>query len=294
MDKFRESIDKQIASNKNRNLFSDRNSPSFHFIEETIHAIGHIGELSEEDEQILLDYTVDKVLQTFYRVNQYYYFDTAAREKLRAIYSHLLTCFREKTTPVETIARNHYENIMHWLRETNAFAEKIYNNNTTKVEDVPCFGYRAEMQIEILQLDVSQLIEPVLDIGCGKDALLVTYLREKGIDAIGFDRYLTDDEHLLSSDWFTFPYGEKKWGTIISHLGFSNHFQHHHLREDGEFVAYAQQYMQILRSLKPGGSFHYAPDLPFVEQYLPADEYQVTKHQVGNSGFRVTVIKRNK
>lgn len=294
MDKFRKSIDKQIASNQNRNLFSDGNPRSFHFIEETINAIGQIEALNEKEEQILIDYTVDKVLQTFYRVNQYYYFDAAAREKLRAIYIHLLTCFREKTTPVETIAQNHYENIMQWLRETNAFAEKIYSNDDTKVEDVPCFGYRAEMQTEILQLKMSQLKEPVLDIGCGRDAPLVTYLREKGIDATGFDRYPSDNEHLLSSDWFTFPYGEKKWGTIISHLGFSNHFQHHHLREDGEFVAYAQKYMEILRSLKPRGSFHYAPDLPFVEQYLPADEYQVTTHQAGNSGFRVTVIKRIK
>ncbi|GET34184.1 hypothetical protein PbJCM13498_30470 [Prolixibacter bellariivorans] len=292
MNKFRESIDKQIASNQDRNLFSSGNPPSFHFIEETINAIGRIEELSKNEEQVLIEYTVDKVLQTFYRINQYYYFDAAAREKLKAIYSHLLSSFREKTTPVKTIAQNHYENIMQWLRETNAFAEKIYNNHTMKVEDVPCFAYRAEMQIEILQLKVSQLKEPVLDIGCGKDAPLVTYLREKGIDATGFDRFPSKNENVLMSDWFTFSYGEKQWGTIISHLGFSNHFQHHHLREDGEFVAYAQKYMEILRSLKPGGSFHYAPDLPFVEQYLSADEYQVTTRQAGNSGFRVTVIKR--
>lgn len=60
----------------------------------------------------------------------------------------------------------------------------------------------------------------------------------------------------------------KKWGTIVSNLGFSNHFNHHNLREDGNFIKYAKTYMNILYSLKPGECFHYAPDLPFIEKYL--------------------------
>jgi hypothetical protein len=37
--------------------------------------------------------------------------------------------------------------------------------------------------------------------------------------------------------------------------------------------------MRILRSLKPGGSFYYAPAVPFIERHLP-DEFLVTRRPV--------------
>jgi len=77
-------------------------------------------------------------------------------------------------------------------------------------------------------------------------------------------------------------------------LDFQIIFQHHHLRSDGNFIGYAKKYMDILSSLKIGGNFHYAPDLPFVEQYLDNDKYQVTKHSIGNYEFKSTKIKRLK
>jgi len=52
--------------------------------------------------------------------------------------------------------------------------------------------------------------------------------------------------------------------------------------------------MDILSSLKIGGNFHYAPDLPFVEQYLDRDKYQLTNRNIGNYEFRSTIIKRIK
>jgi hypothetical protein len=52
--------------------------------------------------------------------------------------------------------------------------------------------------------------------------------------------------------------------------------------------------MEILKSLKIGGSFHYAPDLPFIELYLDEKQYQVAKHGIGQFEFKTTTIKRLK
>ncbi len=63
-----------------------------------------------------------------------------------------------------------------------------------------------------------------------------------------------------------------------SHLGLSLHFLRHHL-VDGPAaetlaLAHARAFMRILTSLRPGGSFAYAPALPFVEELLPTSDYR--------------------
>ncbi len=148
--------------------------------------------------------------------------------------------------------------------------------------------------MEILQLNIDQIVEPVLDIGCGKQGNLVMFLRQKGIDAFGFDRFADKHSVLINSDWFEYKFENEKWGTIISNLGFSNHFHHHHFRNDGNFIDYAKKYMEIISSLKIGGSFHYAPDLPFIENYLDTDKYQLIKHKIGKYEFQSTRIHRTK
>ena len=65
---------------------------------------------------------------------------------------------------------------------------------------------------------------------------------------------------------------------MISHLGLSLHFLRHHL-VDGPAaetlaLAHARAYMRILTSLRPGGSFAYAPALSSVEELLPASDYR--------------------
>ena len=66
-------------------------------------------------------------------------------------------------------------------------------------------------------------------------------------------------------------------GTVLSHLGFSLHFLHHHLRPGDEALRYARRYMEVLRSLRPGGVFAYAPGLPFVEEHLDAGRWRLER-----------------
>lgn len=210
------------------------------------------------------------------------------------MYVDLIANVKIHKSSIDLIAKKHYDNLIKWLQETNSFAEKIYTSKGEMIESVACSEYSPDLQIEILQIDINKIIEPVLDIGCGRQGNLVLFLRQNSIDAYGFDRFAYDNSALSNSDWFEYKYEKAKWGTIISNLGFSNHFQHHHFRRDGNFIEYAKKYMDILGSLKIGGNFHYAPDLPFVEQYLDKDKYQLTIRSIRNYEYKSTKIKRLK
>jgi hypothetical protein len=52
--------------------------------------------------------------------------------------------------------------------------------------------------------------------------------------------------------------------------------------------------MEILDSLVPGGSFYYAPDLPFIEEFLDPARFLKQNYTVGDQGFRSSIIKRLK
>jgi len=293
MDSFTENIDNQIEFNQSKNIFLD-NLNIFQFSKETVKAISNIDKLAPDSKQSLINYATDKAIEEFCRVNQYYSFDLKAKNNLRKIYSDLFENFQTKTNSVEYISKNHYEKLKNWLKENNPFAERIYKNGNEKVSPVACSEYSPELQIEILQIDVKHLMQPVLDIGCGINGYLVNYLKNEGIEVLGFDRFKFTTANLISANWLEYDYGKEKWGTIVSNLGFSNHFKHHNLREDGNYIEYGKTYMNILNSLKIGGCFHYAPDLPFIEKYLDNKQFDLKKYEINNYDFKTTKIKKMK
>jgi hypothetical protein len=294
MNCFRENIDQQIKSSQGKNLFNDQAKKSLKFIEEIIQSFGKIGDIDQDTENLLIDYTTDKVLREFCRINQYYTFNKQTQIKLKDLYKELFVNLKNQNYPVDFIAENHYKNLTKWLTESNSFAEKIYSSKDEILEPVTCSEYSPELQIKILQIDPAQIIEPVLDIGCGKQGNLVLFLRNLGIEAYGFDRFTFNDPFLANSDWLEFDYGINKWGSIVSNLGFTNHFKHHHLRDDGNFVGYAKTYMEILNALKSGGCFYYAPGLPFIEQFLDKDKYKMTSRKIGEYDFKSVKVERLK
>jgi hypothetical protein len=138
-----------------------------------------------------------------------------------------------------------------------------------------CSEYSAELQCSILGIELAALAQPVLDLGCGQHALLVRYLRDLGVQAVGVDRGAAAGEGVIAADWFEYPLGQARWGTIVSHMALSNHFLHHHMRADGHPERYARLYMSVLGALAPGGRYVYAPGLPFLEPLLPGALYAV-------------------
>jgi hypothetical protein len=147
--------------------------------------------------------------------------------------------------------------------------------------DVVCAEYSPSLQLAVLGFASGCIMaEPVLDVGCGPNAVLVRHLRERGVEAYGIDRAAPEGEGevVAATDWLDFSYGEDRWGTVISHLGLSLHFLRHHLAggpsAETLALAHADAYMRILRSLRVGGTFSYTPALPFVERLLSPLTYR--------------------
>lgn len=294
MEDYKENIDRQFSFNHGKNLFYRSFHDLLKFSPETLDFIQN-ADLSDPDrETLMIDYLTSRALQEFCRMNQYYAFGSEARSALKEVYTELCEAIKEKRSEVETIAEEHYNKLRNWLRGSNAFAESIYSPDVSEPAPVLCSEYSATLQLEILQLDPDHITEPVLDIGCGMQGRLVRYLREKGIESYGIDRFVQSHPHLTESDWLEYTYVQDHWGTIVSNLGFSNHFIHHHLRNNGHFADYARKYMEILHSLKTGGVFCYAPDLPFIELFLEPADFNLQSYSTGQYGIRSSKVTRNR
>ena len=284
-------VDLQIKFNQSKNLFHKDFNETLKFTELTMTAIQNTDRIAPDDLNVLIDYTAEKVLQEFCRVNQFYSFQENDKIDLKKIYWNLFQNIIEKKKTVDSISKIHYENLRVWLAKTNPFSQEMYQKKEPVLEPIMCAEYSAILQKNILHLTDVQL-EPILDIGCGQEGNLVKYLRKNAFEAYGIDRFADNSLFLEKADWLNFDYGIEKWGTIMSNLGFSNHFIHNHLREDGNFIEYAKKYMDILKSLKIGGCFCYAPDLPFIEQYLDENIYSIKKYDIEDLSFKTTIIKR--
>lgn len=141
----------------------------------------------------------------------------------------------------------------------------------------------------ILTIRVSSIKQPFLDVGCGQQARLVHFLRKNGIEAYGIDRNAQNVNYLQKANWLDYSFKPNTWGTIVSHMAFSNHFMHHHLRADGRYGVYAKKYMEMLKSLKLGGCFIYAPTLPFMEKILVSlsESYTVEANEYSTKVTRI-------
>ncbi len=167
------------------------------------------------------------------------------------------------------------QGILDWLARREPAAD--VTSAALVRSQVVCSEYSPELQLRVLGIDVDDLLEPVLDLGCGEEARLVQYLRQRGIEAFGIDRVARSAPFVLPGDWFTRRLEPRTLGTVVSHMALSNHFVHQDRRGGPEAALYAHKYMEVLRSLLPGGLFAYAPSLPFIEEHLPEDEYTVER-----------------
>jgi hypothetical protein len=136
--------------------------------------------------------------------------------------------------------------------------------------------YSAALQLSVLGVSDMVLAEPILDVGCGEQATLVRALVAKGKKAHGLD-FDAPVDVATAADWLKYPFGNERWGSVLSHQGFSLHFLHYELAKSAVAFDYARVYMSILRSLAPGGLFAYIPSLPFIEQHLARATYKMER-----------------
>ena len=296
-ENIKHQIKEQIAFNSGKNLLAAEQINSLQFIEVSQSLIETIKNMDVESEKEMIDFLTDEALQEFCRVNQYFSFNSGSVKKLKAIYSALNQRIRGLNTnanqsELDDISQDHYIHLCNWLVQTNSFAGKMYSGDQEYAIPVACSEYPSDLQMNILNIKLKDLIEPVLDIGCGRELNLVNYLRDNDIEAYGIDRFDNENPFYTKTDWLEYNFEMEKWGSLISNLGFSNHFIHHNLRVDGNYREYAQKYMDILSSLKIGGSFYYAPDLPFIEKHLDSSKYLYTGNIIEGYVYKSIRITR--
>jgi hypothetical protein len=289
-------IDKQLKSSNGKNLFYSGSPEGLGFVGEIHQAIDLLKNTDILNEEFLADYTTGRVLAIFCQTNQYYSFSKNARDNLKKIYLELIPELRkiqkDDEESLKTLSAEHKEKLAAWLKHYNPDAEKLYPPEQPFIEPVPCSEYSPETQLAIFGIGTETLVSPILDIGCGSQANLVIFLRKKGLDAHGIDRFAPNLPFFEKADWLEYPFGKQKWGSLFSNLGFTNHFRHHHASVGGNYIGYARKYVEILGSLKPGGSFYYAPALPFIEKYLDTTTFKVENYDAGIPGYQTTRITR--
>lgn len=146
--------------------------------------------------------------------------------------------------------------------------------------------------MSLVRLDSSTMREPILDLGCGRRATLVHHLRARNLRAYGIDRNATErSDFLTKSDWLDFNLRRTSWGTIVSNLGFTNHFVYCQKFDRTRVPGYARRYREILDSLIAGGSFVYAPGVEILEDELGKEEFTVDRWPI-SAQFTATKVTR--
>lgn len=233
---------------------------------------------------------VDSSIQFTYENNQFIHLNAEEKNILTHLYQTYLNNLKQTLKNATSLVE--LENDLSQLLETH-FLElrsnisRFFDRETAQNEaenvilkKAVCGEYSPEFQADVLDIPLAELMEPVLDLGCGKSGLLVNRLNAAGIQAVGVDRVVEPSEFLIEADWLELGFTPGTWGTIISHMAFSNHFLFHHFYKNGHPEDYARQYVKILSSLKTGGSFYYSPGLPFIEQFLSEKSYQVIRQEL--------------
>lgn len=227
----------------------------------------------------------DQLVRWLHRHNQFLYATAQTRAELAQVYVQAMADTAELLAEARTLPEVE-AGLPHLFAEHHqrlALALKVAFG--TRLRDTVQAEYSPALQIAVLGLN--QVETPVLDVGCGATAALVDYLRDAGIEAVGMDRD-AQAPGVVQADWLTQDYGRGIWGTVISHLGFSLHFLHHHLSDHELAFDYARAYMRILASLRVGGRFAYAPALPFLEAVL-GDGYRVESRTFDGYGGSLPV-----
>ena len=248
----------------------------------------------------LVFFFVNTTINFLYSKNQFLYLTLEDKQQFVKLYLDymyefiriLRSCFTKETIEegLKKVIRNHFRLLVKLILDL--FQRSGLEKFSSSGKEIICAEYSVQLQLEVLGISPGSLREPVLDIGCGREGNLVRYLSKMGINVFGIDRQTGTFEHLFEADWLEFDYSRQSWGTLISHMAFSNHFIFQHLNRLGQPEIYTRKYMQILSSLKPGGCFYYSPGLPFIECFLPEDTYYFSKTEDFNP-FAADVNQRN-
>ncbi len=230
----------------------------------------------------ILAYCLMLTKQFIYHYNQFVQLDKNDEKNISVLHRTLFRAAGNelaKEQNLEEMEAGLMNILRDFFKEIKELFFNLFKDNQTKelLKQTLNYQYSPSLQLDVLGIEPAKLQQPVLDFGCGYSGRLVKYLNDRNIKTVGIDREVEDGKNLIKADWLVFQLPADLWGTVISHLAFSNHFIFNHLYKNGTPEQYARVYMNILASLKKGGAFYYAPGLPFIEEHLLPAQYKITK-----------------
>ncbi len=292
MDHLRQHITEQIRGNRQKNLFNPRARELFEVNGAFRGALQSIVDSREEVAGDLVSYAAQALVEEVLLVNQFVQVSPAKVAEAEAIYAETFQRMRDGGDVEAVLLTEHFPRLAQWLADLYPAdvaraigAEQVLGN-------VVCEEYSAPFQLRLLGVTTSELMAPVLDIGCGRSGGLVAALRALGVDARGFDRLAEPAPGVSREDWFQADYPRAAHGTVISNAALSNHILYTARHEPARLPEYQALFLRILSSLKPGGTFFYAPSLPFFEAPLSERGDLVVRVVPLAGGFSRTAITR--
>ncbi len=291
------SIKQQMKINRSKNLLYSNVEQSMDIHPSFLAALEKLvdspaGEKQNVVSPEIVSFASQSLLKRIYSVNQYIQMSDQKVAELEEIYRQTWQVMTQTRNVKTTLRESHYPALSQWLATLYPKEFRQHLRNIPEVGHVVNEEYSADFQMNVFRLDVLQIKPPVIDIGCGSQANLVRYLRSQGVEAYGFDRALeVHQPYLEQSDWFTYTFQKCSWGTIISNMAFTNHLSYAYLHDMTQLEPYLLKMRDILESLMIGGSFYYAPALPYVEDRLAPESYRVEREGTTGEIFVSTVTR---
>jgi hypothetical protein len=281
MPSIESSIQQQLDINKLKNLLFENATQIMNIDSIFLAALEEylnydVSKKAEDVSSELVSFTTNEFVKRLYSINPYLRVSKVQIENLKQIYRETWQMMKKTKSIKETLNEFHYPQLSQWL--ATLYPEKFRDvlKLSSSVGNVTYGEYSAELQVELLGIDIAHVKQPILDIGCGGQANLVTYFRSRGIEAYGIDRHLEIRKPYLDQvDWFDYHFEPDQWGTIVAHMSFTNHLNYAYLNDISQLEHYLLKMKEILESLFISGSFHYAPSLPFIEDKLSTEIYRV-------------------
>lgn len=223
--------------------------------------------------------------------NQYISLSNESIDKLNTVYIELIDSLRSLDTndinSIDSIVKKHRRKIISIIKK-NTYDDLV------KQIVIPCSEYTGEFQNEVLRIDTLNLLEPILDIGCGNKQELVKLLRRNGYQNVyGLDQYISTDLKIICSNWFEYVFNENTWGCIIAHMSFSNHLRRVVINNEDNLKEYINKYNELLNALCINGMFIYTPSVKSIEDTIDRQKWSVVYFRNVNDRSLDTVhIKR--
>jgi hypothetical protein len=292
-----EEIFEQLKNNSGKNLFYNNLEEVLDVNPTFLELIIRLKESPERDDyesvmDKLIDQTVNYLIKEIYDINQFINLSNEKISEVRKIYRDTWESIKQSNSIEKVLYLEHYPKLSLWLAET--YPQNILEpmKNQKQINRIICKEYSPKFQLSILDLSLTSIKSPILDIGCGENANLVNYLRENSKSAFGIDRILNvENDYCKKISWFNFDFGKNKWGTIISNMALSNNFNYAAVYDNQLLEEYNKLYKKILESLIVGGTFVYAPSFSLFEKEL--DNVRFNKEHIHISAeFYLTRITK--